>query len=140
MKKAVLILLLLVVIAGSVFAFLEGKKEMQKEREREKPVETPPRVKSTPNGSVIEFDELTLALSGIVAEKISGPVNINCIVTADGKPWYYAEISPRTFLRKPCSSEACAVSNETIVTRGAQMLLSEERKNLIKIGEEGGGN
>ncbi len=140
MKRIVLIVLLLVIVAGSVFAFLEGRKEMQKEREREKPVKAPLRVKATTRGSVVEFDEPTLALSGIVAEKISGLVKVNSIVIADGKPWYYAEVSPRVFLRKPCSSEACAVSDETIVTRGAQMLLSEERKNIIKIGEEGGGN
>ncbi len=140
MKRIILIFLLLMIFVGSVFAFLEGRKEMQKEREREKPVDTPPRVKATSNGSVIEFDGPTLAISGIVAEKTSGPISVNCIVTADGKPWYYAEVSPRVFLRKPCSSEACVVSDETIVTRGAQMLLSEERKNIIKIGEDGGGN
>ena len=140
MKRIILIFFFLVIVAASVLAFLEGRKEMQKEREREKPVKAPLRLKTTPRGSVIEFDESTLALSGIVVEKISGLVKVNSIVTADGKPWYYAEVSPRVFLRRPCPSEACAVSEETIVTRGAQMLLSEERKNIIKIGEEGGGN
>ena len=140
MKRSIFVFLLMLIVAAGVFAFLEGRKEMQKEREREKPVETPPRIKTTSNGSVIEFDESTFAISGIFSEKVSGSINVNYIVTADGKPWYYAEVGPRVFLRKLCASEACLVSNESVVTRGAQMLLSEERKNMIKIGEEGGGN
>lgn len=140
MKKIILIIIVPVIVVGGVFAFLEGRKEMQKEREREMPVETPPRLKETPNGSVIEFDETTLTLSGIATEKINGPLNINSIVTADGKAWYYAEVAERIFMRKPCASPACEVSNMTIVTCGAQTLLSEERKDIIKIGEDSGGN
>lgn len=140
MKKLILALLLPLVISAGVFAFLEGRKEMQKEREREKPVQTPPRVKETPNGSVIEFDKETFALSGLLTEKTTGSLNINSIVTADGKTWYYAEVGQRLFTRKPCSSAVCEVSNETIVTRGAQTLLSEERKNIIRIGEDSGSN
>ena len=139
MKKLILILLLPAVIASGVYFFLEGRKEMQKEREREKPVLTPPRVKEAGDGVVIEFDESTLAISGLKLERATGPLGMNAIVTADGKAWYYAEVDKRVFMRKPCSSSVCAVSDEMVVTLGAQMLLSEERKNFIKIGEDSGG-
>ncbi len=60
MKRFLLLLSLPLILGLSTWAFMEGRKEMQKERDREKPVQTPPRVKKTSDGSVIiEFDKAT---------------------------------------------------------------------------------
>ena len=140
MKKLIALILISAFLIFGVWAFLEGRKEMQKEREREKPVQTAPRVKKQSDGSsVIEFEPETLRLSGVVAENINGPLKSDAIVAAHGDAWYFVEISPGVFQRKRCTSSACSVSREKVVVRGAQMLLSEERKDTIQIGEEGGG-
>ena len=57
MKKALKWILGLLVgigmLAGLTFAFLEGRKEMAREREREMPVKTPPRTSRGPNGEAV---------------------------------------------------------------------------------------
>ena len=140
MKKLIAVILTPIFLGLCVWAFLEGRKEMQKERERERPVQTAPRAKTEPDGSqVVEFDPETLRISGVAAESVSGALSIDAIVTADGSEWYFAKIREGVFQRKRCETSVCSVSQETVVTRGAQILLSEERKGIIRIGEEGGG-
>lgn len=57
MKKALLWTVGVLVVAGAVvglvFAFLEGRKELEREREREKPVRPPERVTRTPDGEIV---------------------------------------------------------------------------------------
>ena len=57
MKKTIKWLLGLVVtagvIVGLIYAFLQGRKELATEREREKPVQTPPRAARTPDGEIM---------------------------------------------------------------------------------------
>ncbi len=138
MKRFLLLLSLPLILGLSTWAFMEGRKEMQKERDREKPVQTPPRVKKTSDGSVIiEFDKATYALSGIASQTSDGPLKTAAIVSADGQSWYYAETSPGIFQRKKCVEVQCPTKNETVVVQGAQLLLSEERKGKIKMGEGG---
>ncbi len=61
------------VIGGLTFAFIEGRKEMAREREREKPVKTPPRTSRSPGGeAVIKLDaetrqRVTIAVTPLVA-------------------------------------------------------------------------
>ena len=141
MKKLVAFIFIPVFLSLGVWAFLEGRKEMQKEREREKPVQTAPRAKKESDGSfVIEFNSGTLQFSGVSAENVTGPLGTDAIVTADGNAWYFTEVRPGAFQKKRCPSPSCPVSQEKVVVRGAQMLLSEERKGIIRIGEEGGGS
>lgn len=141
MKKLIALILTLVFLGLSIWAFLEKRNEMQKEREREKPVQTAPRAKKeADDSSVVEFDPETLRLSGVISEAVNGPLQTDAVVTADGSAWYFAEIRPGVFQRKRCETSACSVSQEKVVTRGAQMLLSEERKGVIRVGEEGGGD
>ena len=141
MKKLFTIFLIPLLIGLGIFAFLEGRKEMQKEREREKPVETAPRFKNEADGStVIEFDQETLRLSGVNSKIITGALEVNSTVMADGIEWYFSETGPGIFHRKRCASNGCSVSNEKIVVTGTQVLLSEERKGIIRIGDDSGGS
>jgi hypothetical protein len=61
------------VVGGLTFAFVEGRKEMAREREREKPVKTPPRTSQSPGGeAVIKLDaetrqRVTIAVAPLVA-------------------------------------------------------------------------
>ena len=53
LKWTIGIVLALGAIAGLTFAFIEGRKEMAREREREAPVKTPNRTSRTPGGEAI---------------------------------------------------------------------------------------
>ena len=61
------------VVGGLTFAFVEGRKEMAREREREKPVKTPPRTSRSSSGeAVIKLDvetrqRVTIAVAPLVA-------------------------------------------------------------------------
>ena len=61
------------VVGGLTFAFIEGRKEMAREREREKPVKTPPRTSRAPGGeAVIKLDaetrqRVTIAVAPLTA-------------------------------------------------------------------------
>lgn len=139
MKKLMVFLFLTLLVGLGIWAFIEGRKEMQKEREREKPVQTEPRTKKEPDGtSVVELEPETLKLSGIVIERVRGLLKQDAIVVADGSVYYFTELRPGVFARKICASGACIAADEKVVIHGAQVLLSEERKGIIRIGEEGG--
>ena len=141
MKKLFTIFLIPIFMGLGIWTFLEGRKEMQKERDREKPVETASRFKKEADGSsVIEFDQETLRLSGVNSKVITGALEVNSTVMADGIEWYFSETKPGIFHRKRCVSNGCAVANEKVVVQGAQVLLSEERKGIIRIGEDSGGS
>ena len=71
MKKALKwligIILVVGVIGGLTFAFIEGRKEMERERERERPVKVPPKVSRAPSGeNVITFDAETQKRAALV--------------------------------------------------------------------------
>lgn len=63
------------VLGGLTFAFVEGRKEMAREREREKPVKTPPRTSRSPGGeAVIKLDaetrqRVTIAVASLASAK-----------------------------------------------------------------------
>lgn len=60
------------VIAGLTFAYLEGRKELDREREREKPVKTPPRASRSPTGeTVVKLDAETRQRVGIVTAPVA---------------------------------------------------------------------
>lgn len=140
MKKLLLAIFISVFLGFSVWTFLKDQKEMQKERQREKPIQTQPRTKKDASGSLsVEFDPETLQISGVLTETVNGPLGADAIVTADGGAWYFAEVRSGVFQRKRCVTEVCTVLQEKVVTRGAQMLLSEERKGITQIREEGDG-
>ncbi len=66
MKKLVIILIAVCVIAGLVFAFLQGRKEWTSEAQGEKPVGAAPNVGRTANGeAVVSLDEDRQKLIGL---------------------------------------------------------------------------
>lgn len=162
MKSPILKVLLATVVGLSVcgllvWAFLEGRQELQKERERELPVKVPPRVTKDSEGrAAIKLDQETQALVKLRIESVVLPsggrtsqnviVPNSSIVRSEGKNWVYVSASSETFVRKELTSIEAVESGSSVeglsskdrvVTEGAQLLLSEELKSVIQIGEEG---
>ena len=65
-RKSLLVIPIAIVAAGLlVFAFIQGRAEFAKEKEREAPVKTPSRVATVGREAVVTIDKATLAKSGI---------------------------------------------------------------------------
>ena len=156
--KAIIACLVGVSICGLlIWAFLEGRQELQKERERELPVKVPARVTKDSEGRVaIKLDQETQALVKLRIESVVLPsgrrtsqnviVPNSSVVRSEGKNWVYVSASSETFVRKELTSVEAVESGSSVeglsskdrvVTEGAQLLLSEELKSVIQIGEEG---
>ena len=152
--KSLMILTVTLCVAGVlIWAFLEGRAEMKMEREREKPIQVPSRVKRTDQGELrIVFDQRTRSLADIRTEKATGEgktvlVPRSSLLRHEGKTFVYVEIAPNEFIRKKVqlltpSSGGWLISQgvspgEKTVSVGAQTLLSEELKSQIQVGDEG---
>ena len=71
-RKSLLVIPIAVVVAGLlVFAFIQGRAEFAKEKEREAPVKTPSRVATVGREAVVTIDKATLAKSGIALTALS---------------------------------------------------------------------
>lgn len=71
-RRSIAVAIALAVIGGLIFAFVEGRAELAREREREKPVAPPSRTTRSPTGeSIVELDAGTLARVGITAEPLT---------------------------------------------------------------------
>ena len=65
-RKSLLVIVIGIVAAGLlIFAFVQGRVEFAKEKEREAPVKTPSRVSTVNREAVVTIDQATLAKSGI---------------------------------------------------------------------------
>lgn len=148
------------VIALLIWAFLEGRKELAMEQERERPIKAPLRVSIVHGESVITLDAATQKISGIntaalapsTSEARGGRrmsaviVPDSAVVWLDGKAWVYVLKGPERFVRKEISSDRPSASGwiveknflpgDRVVVQGAQLLLSEEFRSQIRIGEE----
>lgn len=60
----------------------------------------------------------------------------SAVVWLDGKPWFYVQEASDRFVRRPFGAQA-VTPNERVVVTGAQMLLSQEFRSQIHVGEEG---
>lgn len=66
------ILVTMGIIAGLIFAFIEGREEMARERQREQPIETPPRTHRAPGGeTLVRLDDETRQRVTIAVEKLT---------------------------------------------------------------------
>ena len=66
-RKSLLVIAVAIVAAGLlIFAFVQGRVEFAKEKEREAPVKTPSRVSTANREAVVTIDKATLAKSGIM--------------------------------------------------------------------------
>ena len=122
------------------WAFIEGREEMDRERERERPIRVPPRIKIEAGVTYIELDETARALAGVETKTLREVASLSSasIVYSDGKPWVYLEMDGGRYRRVP-AKQALKNNSGRVVTVGAQLLLSEELKSNIQVlGEEGG--
>lgn len=65
MKRFLIVLLILAAIGGIIFAFIEGRAEFARERERESPVKAPSRVSVAGRSNVVHFDAAAREQTGI---------------------------------------------------------------------------
>ena len=157
MKKILWLALIPIVGVLLTWAFIEGRKEMEIERERERPIQVPPRVKNENGKTRVVLDEKTRALAGIETQRPSpekGGLLLprSAILRQEGAAWVFAEVARGEFERRSVQilrfgEERIVVSSDAIrpdavvVTTGAQLLLSEELKSQIQVlGDEGGGH
>ena len=160
LKTIVTMLAIIVILALLVWAFVEGRKELALEQERERPINVPSRVSIEHGESVITLDVATQKLGGIETarlapapgdgQKSSQGISVpdSAVVWLDGKAWVYLQKDSERFVRRditsgnPVQSGRFVSKNikagDRIVTQGAQLLLSEEFRSEIQVGEEGG--
>lgn len=160
LKIVITVLAICVVIAFLIWAFLEGRKNLALEQERERPIKAPSRVSIVHGATVITLDPATQKISGIVtaplAPRFSGGVGGNHVAGAlvpdadvvwlDGKAWVYAQRGSEQFIRKEIATDRPSANGwfveknvspgEHVVTQGAQLLLSEEFRSQIQVGED----
>lgn len=133
------------------WAFVEGRAEMRREREREAPIIVHPRIGRTSSGeAAILLDDEGLRLAAIEtapARAVSGRAAAprGAILRYDGRQWAFVEAEPGRYVRRQLElaeplDEGWLVRRgvapgEKIVTVGAQTLLSEELKSAIQIGD-----
>ena len=72
LKWIIAVVLAAGVIAGLGFAFIEGRKEIAREREREAPIKIPPRISRTPEGDlVVTIDRETQERMGLESKEVA---------------------------------------------------------------------
>ena len=135
------------------WAFIEGRAEMKREREREAPIKVPPRLGRTSRGEpALLLDEEAgrlAALETAVARSFGGFVSVprGALLRHDGRAWLFVEAEPGRYVRREVALDQPADGSwllrggvragERVVSVGGQSLLSEELKSVIHIGEEG---
>ena len=92
MKKLLTFIIIAAIIGGLIFAFIEGREEFAREREREKPVESPQRLASVKGEAVLKLDEDDQALSGIAVAPLKA-ISHRPVVKAFGAVLELQELS-----------------------------------------------
>lgn len=146
MKKFMMLVVLIGLAALVIWGFVEGQHEAEMEALREKPVNAPPRVVEENERQVVSLTDADRTSGGIAVEEIPPQAVPNsALVWWGDKAWVYVETSPGKFLKTPVvikkfEQEHYEVegvpSPVLIVTHGAQLLLSEEERASIEVGEE----
>lgn len=163
MKRALkpLVTLLALAAVGTllIWAFIKGRAEFAQEQERERPVQTRSRVTMMGTQSIVTLNPEEFARAGIVVAPIETTARSNvhppranslpasAVVWWQGQSWVYVQPSPGRFTRRAVIVRATNANDltvtglaagEAIVVRGAQLLLSEEQRSQIHVGEERG--
>ena len=146
MTRFLTLAFLLGLAALAVWGFIEGRHETEMEALREKPVYVPPRVAEENERQVISLSDADKTAGGIAVEEVSSQtVPISALVWWDNKAWVYVETSPGKFLKTAITIQKLeqeryrvdgVSSPARIVTQGAQLLLSEEERQTIEVGED----
>lgn len=133
MKRIIIFLAACGIGALLIWGITAGRKEMKMEAERDQPVNAPSRFKD----GVIALDKQTRVAAGIeVTLPENGKIPASAIVWWEGKPSVYIQQTPDTYARMAIAPEGSTPITQPIVTVGAQLLLSEELRYGIDVGEE----
>ncbi len=157
--KMILTALLICGVVGLlVWGFLQGRKELAMEQEREKPITVANRVSIAHGETGITLDPVTQKTSGIdtralvpgFSEGAGGKrtpgvvIPDSAVVWLDGKAWAYVQKGREKFVRQevatnhPVGKGWFVTKNfqdgDRVVVQGAQLLLSEEFRAQIQIG------
>lgn len=143
----------LAVVALLSWAFIEGREEMKREREREAPIKVPARLGRTSRGeAALMLDEegrRLAALETAPAESFGSFISVprGALLRHDGRAWVFVEAEPGRYIRREVALDRPAEgfwllrrgirAGERVVSVGGQSLLSEELKSAIHVGEEG---
>jgi hypothetical protein len=133
-----------------ILAYWEGRKEQMIEQEWERPVKALSRVSIVNGENIIRLDKTTRLKSGIITESCKrGSVPESAVVWLQGKMYAYVQNGEDLFVRREVierSSPASKtqdyifkipLSENRVVVKGAQLLLSEEYREEIIVGERG---
>ena len=110
------------------------------------PIESESRVSTVNGKAVVMLDHRTEAMSGIATTPVKGAaVPYSGVVWLEGKAWAYVEQEPGRFVRSEVVPAPepddlrfllkTPVHDAQVVRTGAQLLLSEEFRSQIQVGE-----
>lgn len=134
-----ILFLFLALAAGAGCSRQEPAAEASKHEEQDAHAE------AQETSGVVTLDAEALAQSGIVvaprepsARPAPSRIPESAVVWLDGKPWIYVEEAPGHFVRREFEASRIAPDARVVIS-GAQMLLSQEFRAQIQVGEGGGG-
>jgi hypothetical protein len=152
--RLLLIMTALVAVTSlMIWGYLSGREEMLAEQEGEQLIRMTPRVGGN---DVITLDQNVRLRSGIIAvplesvsyhQKTMVVIPSSAVVWLNNKAWIYVQKDEDHFVRGAVSTEEPfkdgwlveknTIDGNKIIISGAQLLLSEEFRSQIPVGEEG---
>ncbi len=151
MRKGIELVILLGLGAALFFGYSEGQKEIKKEGEREKPVQSASHVSRFADGAIlIQLDAAALSILGIHTQAVAlsqgrSLVPEAAIVRDGGGLFVFQKTNEASFVKTPVRIDGITAGGElavsglargkAVVVSGAQLLLSEELKSQIHIGD-----
>lgn len=148
--RLVLVLAVFSAAALLIWAHRMGKEALRLEAQGEETIAPAAGIQKGPHGEIfIELSPSAVELAGIQTEilKPRSPGFLlprSAVLRQDGKAWAYAESAPDRFERREVRLSELTdqgwlvrrVSPQNrVVTQGAQLLLSEEMKSSIRVGD-----
>lgn len=150
--KRIVAVLLILAACGALFAgYRAGRGEADREAQGERPIKTATHISKSPAGDLtIALDPGAVAAIGLETGPVGAEAGLAVVdeaaVVRDGSGIFaYRAAGPVEFVKTPVrvrdvSSAGGLVvdgikSGQTVVTRGAQLLLSEELKGNIHMGD-----
>ena len=132
--------------ALGVWGFVAGRHEAEMEAQREAPMEAPARVSQENGVPVIKLSATERTAADIVVNEVAANVlPLTALVWSGDEIWVYVERSAGEFRKAPVTIKQLTPSGyevaglpaqSRVVTQGAQLLLSEEQRGSLHVGEE----
>lgn len=146
MKRIAVIVVLLVLVALGAHRFISARSGAESEAQREGAIAAPQRVVEEHEQKFLRLSEEDLAAGAIVVSEVTpAVVPASAVVWWGRDAWVFVEVAPRKFARtevtlkqfRPDGYEVEGLGNPVrVVTRGAQLLLSEEERQSIETGDK----